>query len=167
MWSPELYQLFSMGDPSLVSTPSRNSEVPSVIAGKKGSKTNYVASAPKAFPRRNHRQVALLSCGKIGGGAAGHVAIFLLKVAALETVRRVSRAKCPFIWRGIQALQVICYPPFKLIQRWSPFKGLIRGMQVGYFKILNSLETYEFTRYRLLKFSYCKCRTNIYPHACN
>ncbi|KAJ4725846.1 SEC14 cytosolic factor family protein / phosphoglyceride transfer family protein [Melia azedarach] len=119
-----------MGDPSLVSTPSRNSEVPSVIAGKKGSKTNYVASAPKAFPRSNHRQVALLSCGKIGGGAAGHVAIFLLKVAALETVRRVSRAKCPFIWRGIQALQVICYPPFKLIQRWSPFKGLIRGMQM-------------------------------------
>lgn len=112
-----------MGDPSLVPGSSRNAESAIVVAGKKGSK--------KAFPQGNHRQAALLSRSKIvGGGAAGDVALFLLKVAALETVRRVSKAKCPCIWRGIQALQVVCYPPFKFINRWAPFKGLIRGMQM-------------------------------------
>lgn len=119
-----------MGDPSLVPGSSRNAESAIVVAGKKGSK--------KAFPQGNHRQAALLSRVKIvGGGAAGDVALFLLKVAALETVRRVSKVKCPCIWRGIQALQVVCYPPFKFINRWAPFKGLIRGMQVGTHKFLN------------------------------
>ncbi|KAL5816876.1 hypothetical protein ACOSQ3_025254 [Xanthoceras sorbifolium] len=118
-----------MGDPSRVSTSSRNAEV---IGGKKISNINLVASSPKAktFPQSTNRHIALLSHSKIGGGAAAHIAIFLLKVAALETVRRVSQAKCPFIWRGLQALQVLCYPPLKLIQRWAPFKGLIRGMQM-------------------------------------
>lgn len=117
-----------MGDP-FVSASSRNA---GVIGGKKVSKINLVASSAKAkaFPQSANRHIALLSHGKIGGGAAADVALFLLKVAALETVRRVSKAKCPFVWRGLQALQVICYPPLKLIQRWAPFKGLIRGMQM-------------------------------------
>ncbi|KAI9196980.1 hypothetical protein LWI28_028746 [Acer negundo] len=118
-----------MGDPSFVSASSRNAEV---IGGKKVSKINLVASSPKAkaFPLSAKRHITLLSHGKIGCGAAAHVAIFLLKVAALETVRRVSKAKCPFVWRGIQALQVICYPPLNMIQRWAPLKCLISGMQI-------------------------------------
>ncbi|XP_031268219.1 uncharacterized protein LOC116126678 isoform X2 [Pistacia vera] len=120
-----------MEDPSLVSASSRNCQMSGVVGGKKGSQINLVASTPKAFSQSNCRHIALLSRGKnISVGAAGHIAIFLLKVAALEAVRRVSKAKCPNLWRGLQALQVICYPPFKWIQRWAPFKGLIRGMQM-------------------------------------
>lgn len=63
-------------------------------------------------------------------GVGCNVATFLLKVAALETTRRLSRAKCPFAWRSLQAFQILCYPPFKWIQRWAPFKGLVQGMQM-------------------------------------
>ena len=97
---------------------------------KKGSKGNLVVSSPKAFPRSSYRQITTLRNRRDVKDAAGHIAIFLLKVAALETVRRVSKAKCPFLWRGIQALQVVCYPPVNCIQKWAPFKGLVKGMQV-------------------------------------
>ncbi|CAN1808635.1 hypothetical protein LINPERHAP1_LOCUS25433 [Linum perenne] len=63
-------------------------------------------------------------------GTVGHIGLFLLKVAALETVRRVSKSKCPPVWHGVQALQFLCYPPFKWIQRWAPLKGLVQGVQM-------------------------------------
>ncbi|MBA0850948.1 hypothetical protein Goshw_010010 [Gossypium schwendimanii] len=98
---------------------------------KKGYKGNLVVSSnPKALPRSSYRQITAIRNRRNVKGAAGHVAIFLLKVAALETVRRVSKAKCPFLWRGFQALQVICYPPFNFVQKWVPFKGLVKGMQM-------------------------------------
>ncbi|KAE9461129.1 hypothetical protein C3L33_06933, partial [Rhododendron williamsianum] len=62
-------------------------------------------------------------------GTAGDAALFLIKVAALETLRRFSKARCPVVWCGIQALQALCYPPLRWIQRWAPFKGLISSMQ--------------------------------------
>ncbi|KAF5939785.1 hypothetical protein HYC85_020952 [Camellia sinensis] len=46
--------------------------------------------------------VLVVDSGMMGRGTAGDAALFLLKVAALETVRRFSRAKCPFLWHGIQ-----------------------------------------------------------------
>ncbi|XP_022730783.1 sec14 cytosolic factor-like isoform X2 [Durio zibethinus] len=97
---------------------------------KKGYKGNLVVSSPKAFPRSSYRQITALRNRIDVKDAAGHVAMFLLKVAALETVRRFSKAKCPFLWRGIQALQVVCYPPVNRIQKWAPFKGLVKGMQM-------------------------------------
>ncbi|GFP79320.1 sec14 cytosolic factor [Phtheirospermum japonicum] len=66
----------------------------------------------------------------IGKGAGGQVASFLIKTIALEAVRRFSRAKCPFIWTGLQGLQVLCYPPLKWIQCWNPFGHLVKGMQM-------------------------------------
>lgn len=66
------------------------------------------------------------------GGAAGEIGVFLLTTAVLEMVRRFSSANCPFIWRGLQALQLLCFPPFKWIQKWAPFTGLVKGMQVGF-----------------------------------
>ncbi|KAK8598464.1 hypothetical protein V6N13_094433 [Hibiscus sabdariffa] len=97
---------------------------------KKGYKGNLVvSSSPKSLSRSSYRQLSAVRNRGNVKGAAGHAAIFLLKVAALETVRRVSKAKCPFLWRGFQALQVICYPPFNRVQKWAPFKGLVKGMQ--------------------------------------
>jgi len=65
----------------------------------------------------------------LGGDSLGHVASFLLKVVVLEAVRRVSKARCPFIWNSVQALQILVYPPFSWIQRWAPLKFIVQGIQ--------------------------------------
>uniref|UniRef100_A0A5B7C3A5 CRAL-TRIO domain-containing protein n=1 Tax=Davidia involucrata TaxID=16924 RepID=A0A5B7C3A5_DAVIN len=119
-----------MGDSFHSHGSSKNSEVTSVITCKKVSKRCLVASSLKSFSQKSLRHVASFNHGKMGREAAGHAVLFLLKVAALETIRRFSRARCPFVWSGLQALQVFCYPPFKWIQRWAPFKGLVNGVQI-------------------------------------
>lgn len=68
----------------------------------------------------------------VATGGDGDIGAFLLTTATLEIVRRFSSAHCPFIWRGLQALQILCCPPFKWIQKWAPFTGLVKGMQVGF-----------------------------------
>ncbi|CAJ1955754.1 unnamed protein product [Sphenostylis stenocarpa] len=85
---------------------------------------------PKNFVKRNYGQLILLLRGRFGSSVVGRTTLFLLKVAALEIIRRFSKSKCPCLWRGLQALQILCYPPFKWIQRWAPFKGLVDNMQV-------------------------------------
>ncbi|XP_047179721.1 uncharacterized protein LOC124846495 [Vigna umbellata] len=85
---------------------------------------------PKSFVKRNNEYLTLLLCGRFGRSVVGRITIFLLKVAALEIIRRFSKSRCPCVWRGLQALQILCYPPFKWIQRWAPFKGLVDNMQV-------------------------------------
>ncbi|XP_022148409.1 uncharacterized protein LOC111017064 [Momordica charantia] len=97
---------------------------------RKSRRCLIVASRSKAFSKNAIRSVASLSQSRIASGAVGQVTFFLLKVVALETVRRLSKSRCPFAWRGLQALQVLCYPPFKWIQRWTPFRGLVKGMQI-------------------------------------
>ncbi|KAJ9178262.1 hypothetical protein P3X46_010161 [Hevea brasiliensis] len=117
-----------MEDPPYSSGLSGNSEATSVAVRKKIYERNLDAYDPKAFPQSAHKHICSLGCSKDAGGAVGYEAIFLLKVAALETVRRVSRSKCPPVWRGLQALQVLCYPPFKWIQRWAHLNSLLKGM---------------------------------------
>lgn len=119
-----------MGDPSYSSSSNGNSELTTVAVRKKVHKKNFGASNLKAFPQSACKNLASLSHSFNGSDAVGHIAIFLLKVAALETVRRVSRSKCPPVWRGLQVLQVLCYPPFKWIQKWAPLKGLVKGVQM-------------------------------------
>ncbi|XP_048324032.2 uncharacterized protein LOC107408865 [Ziziphus jujuba] len=108
---------------------STKTETDSVITKNKLSKRCSIAPLAKSASRHPFRHIASLSHGRIGRDAVGHVALFVLKVAALETVRRISRAKCPFAWQSVQALQVLCYPPFKWIQRFTPFRSLIKGIQ--------------------------------------
>ena len=69
---------------------------------------------------------------KVSMAAKGDIGAFLLTTAALEIVRRFSSSHCPFIWRGLQTLQILNCPPFKWLQKWAPFTGLVKGMQVGY-----------------------------------
>ncbi|KAI3750038.1 hypothetical protein L2E82_20662 [Cichorium intybus] len=59
-----------------------------------------------------------------------NIAFFLLKVGALETVRRLSKTWCPFLWSSLQALQMLYFPPFKWLEKWDPFKNLIKGVQI-------------------------------------
>lgn len=103
----------------------RNSKMTHVTSQKIASE---VASAPKAFSEESLSRLA--SRDHMVKGVAGNVALFLLKVAALETTRRVSQAKCPVAWRSLQAFQMLCYPPLKWVRRWAPFKGLVQGMQM-------------------------------------
>lgn len=120
-----------MGDSQHNSTLNKNPETASFVPGKKVAQKSLVASRPKTFSENkfSHRHIASLGHGRIRSSVFGDVAFFLLKVAALETVRRFSRANCPFAWRGLQALQLLCYPPLKWLQRWAPLRGLIKGMQ--------------------------------------
>ncbi|XP_043700280.1 ubiquitin C-terminal hydrolase 12-like [Telopea speciosissima] len=104
-------------------------EVPSFAISKKASERCLVSSAPKVFFQKRFKHITSLDHVRLGNGTAGHIAFFLLKVTALEIVRRFSKAKCPFLWSGLGALQLLCYPPFKWIQRWSLFRGLVKGMQ--------------------------------------
>ncbi|CAN1282937.1 Phosphatidylinositol/phosphatidylcholine transfer protein SFH3 [Linum perenne] len=115
-----------MGDQTGNYSSSRNSLVATASNGNKIGKRNSIAALQNAG-----RKIARLSPSAKGGrDAVCHVGVFLLKLVALETVRRVSRSKCPPVWRGVQALQFLCYPPFKWIQRWAPFKGVVQGVQM-------------------------------------
>lgn len=107
----------------------------SVVAKNKAYKNLLIASLPKSFVQRNHGHLISLVRGRFGIRDVGGITFFLLKVAALEIIRRFSKSRCPCIWRGLQALQILCYPPFKWIQRWEPFKNLVDSMQVCYMNL--------------------------------
>ncbi|XP_071708037.1 uncharacterized protein [Rutidosis leptorrhynchoides] len=79
--------------------------------------------------RKTLKCVTSMKVSVVATGGAGDIVAFLLTTAALEIVKRFSSAHCPVIWRGIQALQILCCPPFKWIQKWAPFTGLVKGMQ--------------------------------------
>ncbi|KAL2332119.1 hypothetical protein Fmac_019700 [Flemingia macrophylla] len=102
----------------------------SLVTENKAYKYLLVASHPKSFARRNYGHLISLIRVRFGNSSLGGVTFFLLKVAALEIIRRFSMSRCPCVWKGLQALQILCYPPFKWIQRWAPFKGLVENMEV-------------------------------------
>ncbi|MCE3051448.1 hypothetical protein HAX54_049862 [Datura stramonium] len=116
-----------MGD-SFNPTPGTKSMVTPAVSTKNESKKHIISSGSNSFA--NIRQIDLIKYEKQGRGSGNQLVFFLVKVAALEAVRRISRSKCPFVWSGLQALQVVCYPPLKWMQRWNPFRVLIEGMQM-------------------------------------
>ncbi|CDP09028.1 unnamed protein product [Coffea canephora] len=103
-------------------------------SGMKKSTGRLIASSHKSCSHQSLQRIPfrnqLLSNENLGRVAGNPVASFLLKAAALEVVRRFSKARCPFVWSTLQALQVVCYPPFKWIERWNPFRALVKGMQM-------------------------------------
>ncbi|VVB11145.1 unnamed protein product [Arabis nemorensis] len=119
-----------MGDPLHHSARSRNSMMATVSTGKEFPKRSLVAAIPRAIQQTICKHVSLANNGGVGSGNVRNAAVFLLKIAVLEVVRRVSKAKCPHLWNSLQALQCLCYPPLKWIQRWAPFKELIKAMQM-------------------------------------
>lgn len=131
-----------MGDSLPSSEFGKKTGTASIVTNNKLTKRRSVAPLPKASSQPSFRHIASLSHSRSANDAVGHVALFILKVAALETVRRFSRAKCPFAWRSIQALQVLCYPPFKWIQRVAPFRSLAKGIQVYTCKFFELFKSY-------------------------
>ncbi|KAL2545529.1 SEC14 cytosolic factor family protein/phosphoglyceride transfer family protein [Forsythia ovata] len=106
------------------------SDVTNIVTSKNAPKRCSITSGSTSFVRHPLRPIILSKDWKIGKGSAGQAASFLIKTLALETMRRFSKARCPFLWTGLQALQVLCYPPFKWLQFWSPFGFVIKGMQM-------------------------------------
>lgn len=102
-----------------------------IVSGKNQPNKCLVASMPKRFPIKALKRIVDVEQSIWGRGTISEVGLFMLKVAVLEAVRRFSKAYCPFFWSSLQALQFICLPPFKWIQKWGFFRGLINFMQVG------------------------------------
>ncbi|XP_008776594.1 uncharacterized protein LOC103696681 [Phoenix dactylifera] len=92
-------------------------------------KRTLVASSPGYISPKTFKHISPPKPLSLRRGPTREIAFFLLKVAALEAVRRLSRARCPFVWRAVQAFQCLCYPPFKWIQRWTPLRILVKGAQ--------------------------------------
>ncbi|XP_074329265.1 uncharacterized protein LOC141666917 [Apium graveolens] len=110
--------------------PQRNNISTNAINREKASGVRLVSSRSKSFTRESLEKLVTLNGGKFGKGTFGHVAVFLVKVAVLEAVRKLSKSKYPFIWSGLQALQLITYSPFKWMQRWAPFRVLANSMKM-------------------------------------
>lgn len=113
-----------------VHVPDNRKEVKhSIVCHKTQPFKSLVASIPKYCSMK-----ALQSIGKVDKNifsvdTISEIGIFLLKAAILEAVRRFSKAHCSFLWHSLQALQFICLPPLKWIQKWGFFRGLVKSMQ--------------------------------------
>nr|GMC63735.1 phosphatidylinositol/phosphatidylcholine transfer protein SFH12-like [Ipomoea batatas] len=120
-----------MGDDSAesYSHPTQMSNARILSSKNKLPRSYLVATASEHFTAKALNCITSVKKCVRSSGAVGNVVEFLITTAALEIVRRFSRSKCPLIWQGLQALQVICYPPFKWLQRWFPFKPLAKEMR--------------------------------------
>lgn len=88
-----------------------------------------VASFPKALLQNAVVPFVSLKQVKVTKETTGQFVFFLLKVAALEVVRRISEAKFPVLWKGIQGIGLLKCPPFSWLQRWTPFRHLAKSTQ--------------------------------------
>ncbi|XP_060212652.1 uncharacterized protein LOC132640187 [Lycium barbarum] len=117
-----------MGDLPCPPYPNQRLEA-RIISREKLPKICLVASATKHFSAKTLKCITKVKQSVQTSGFAGDAVIFLATTAVLEIVRRLSKARCPFIWSGLQALQVFCFPPFKWIQKWAPLKPLVKQLQ--------------------------------------
>ncbi|KAK1642885.1 hypothetical protein QYE76_060690 [Lolium multiflorum] len=107
---------------------AKNFQSPSKQDSEKKYQGTLIASPAKAISPKTIKHILPRQL-VLSRESTGQVAAFLAKVIALEVVRRISKARCPFIWNSIQALQVLGYPPFRWIQRWAPLKFVVQGIQ--------------------------------------
>ncbi|KAJ0983976.1 hypothetical protein J5N97_002332 [Dioscorea zingiberensis] len=112
-----------------MSGSSDNFQSQSKAASKNMPKIRIASSTRGTISQKALSHIQPLKSLRLGQGPSSQVVWFLIKVAALEGVRRLSTPRFPFVWRAVQAFQFLCYPPFKWIQRWAPFKLLVHGAQ--------------------------------------
>ncbi|KAH9325338.1 hypothetical protein KI387_005516, partial [Taxus chinensis] len=119
-----------MEDPTKNLHSSRNLEL-SNIKGKKRAFHRYslAASIPKALLQNTVAPFVKLKQVKVTRESSSHLLFFLLKIAALEVVRRVSKTRFPLLWKSIQGIWLLKYPPFSWLQKWMPFRHLAKGAQ--------------------------------------
>lgn len=119
-----------MDDSTSNSSSSTNLELSSVKGKNWASRRPFlVASFPKSLLQNAVVPFVSLKQLKVTRETTGQLVFFLLKVAALEVVRRISEAKFPVLWKGIQGIGLLKCPPFSWLQRWTPFRHLAKSTQ--------------------------------------
>ena len=83
--------------------------------------------------KKTHKCV--ITSVKLSLVATGNIKVFLLASVVLEIVRRFSSSHYPFIWDGLQSLQILCCQPFKWVLEWAHFTGLVTGIKVWFISI--------------------------------
>ncbi|XP_002985514.2 uncharacterized protein LOC9653159 [Selaginella moellendorffii] len=86
-----------------------------------------LASLPRAAVAR---AAISLKRVRVNRDSTAQLAVFMLKVGALEALRRGLQHRCPPLWWIIQAIPLFRAPPFAWLQRWYPFRCLIQGTQI-------------------------------------
>ncbi|KAG0465173.1 hypothetical protein HPP92_019337 [Vanilla planifolia] len=104
-------------------------DFPRNSSGVKMQKISLVASAKEGTSQKTFQHLLPLKTLKLAPIHSRELFSFIIKVAALETVRRFSEVRCPSLWKVVQAFQIFCYPPFKWLQRWGPLRIIVRGAQ--------------------------------------
>ncbi|BFI04561.1 hypothetical protein MPTK1_1g14630 [Marchantia polymorpha subsp. ruderalis] len=98
---------------------------------KSPASSNKVSSVflPKSLLRKSIAPILSMKRVRLTKDSTGHFFVFLLKLAALEAVRRGTIAKCPQIWWGLQGISLFQAPPFSWFQRWGPIRQLVQGTE--------------------------------------
>ncbi|CAN6472295.1 unnamed protein product [Victoria cruziana] len=106
-----------------------NLELSNSSRNKQVSWKCFVTSPSKQLLPYTFKRLMSLDHARFGKETALQVGIFLLKLAALEVIRKISKAGCPFLWQAMQGSYILTYPPFQFLRRWKPFCFLIEGSQ--------------------------------------
>ncbi|KAG0469135.1 hypothetical protein HPP92_018463 [Vanilla planifolia] len=96
---------------------------------QKMQKIGQIESLREGTSQKTWKHLVPLKTPKPRSTLFGELLSFVIKVAALEIVRRISKANCPTLWRVVQAFQVFSYPPLKWLQRWGPLWIIVKGAQ--------------------------------------
>ncbi|KAG6535554.1 SEC14-like protein 5 [Zingiber officinale] len=112
-----------------MSDSSKNSQSANSLSSKSMHRKTPLPSTPGSILPKAFKHMVPYNSFSQRSGPTAKVAIFILKVAALEAVRRFAKARCSFIWKTIQSLQILCFPPIKWISRWKPFGMMVEGVQ--------------------------------------
>lgn len=119
-----------MGDLAYSQNVKQTPHMVRVNNSRKLSEQRSISCGSKSIVNKILKPLTTMNNVKLGKIPVGEAASFLLKVAVLEAIRRLSKDKCPVVWSGLQALQIFCYPPLKWIQKWNPFGILVEGLQM-------------------------------------
>ncbi|MCO5598281.1 hypothetical protein L7F22_052373 [Adiantum nelumboides] len=66
---------------------------------------------------------------RVNRESGGKLLAFVIKVVALEIVRRHTHTRFPLVWGCIQSLPLLQLPPFSWLQQWVPLNNLLIGSQ--------------------------------------
>ncbi|PKA48550.1 hypothetical protein AXF42_Ash017449 [Apostasia shenzhenica] len=112
-----------------MSTLSKRCQTPRSPAGEEMRNRSLASSPEEAIPLRPSKLLVSSKTLRLIPNHSAEIFSLAIKVAALETLRRFSKARCPILWRVVRSFQVLSYPPFKWMQRWGPLRILVNGAQ--------------------------------------
>jgi len=126
-------------------------------------------SLPRRVMQESVAPILAVKAANGGGGGGGggkdvssQFLMFLVKLAALEMVRRSSMAICRPIWWGLQALSLIQAPPFNWLQRWTQIHILAQATQV-LFLTSSNLQAFSILRLAESNLLFCLMKACAVP----